>query len=119
MSPSQKSRYTLTVNAFTLDDVKQVESELKANSNANEKLRLDACYGPNAEDGSYLAMFSSDSLANKGQVPFWSEKAYLKLFYGIRKRVPGVRLVLRGNTKNDAATPFTHIFDRVQTQKIS
>ena len=116
MNPTKASKYSLTVNAFSLDDVKRVEKALKENRSANSKLRLDQCFGPNPADGSYLAMFSSSSLGEQGYVPIWNSKVYLKLFFGLRKSIPGVRLVLRGEGMEQSperGVRFTKIFDRV------
>lgn len=113
MNQLRRNKYALTVNAFTLEDIQRVEQALKQDSRAKDILKMDACYGPNEQDGSYLAMFSSDSMGIHGYVPAWSERAYLKLFSGIRKNAPSARFVLKGTPLEDGASGFVKIIQRI------
>lgn len=96
MEKRTKYRYSLTVNAFSEEEIAEVEKKLKSDRKAREKLCLDRSYGPCASDGSFLAIFSSDSFTKDGLVQPWGQKAYYAFFAELTKALPGIRCTLRG-----------------------
>lgn len=115
----KQSRYVLTVNALSADAIDRVKQEVLENSQTEQRLVLDHCFGPCSYDGSYLAIFSSDTQGDEGFVPALNMRSWCSFFCKLCKNIPHVRFTLKeqstdpdedeirrvwGKTRGDAAS---------------
>lgn len=103
------TRYTLTVNAFSPDVIKHIEESMADNEQAGKHLAMDHCFGPSAFDGSYLAIFSSDSLAPDGLVSAWSFRNARSFFSQLSNKLRA-RFTLKEYTDDDEKPDYCKVW---------